>query len=183
MFSDHELGTIVEDLAGIIDQLRALGRRLAASLPNRVFGSWCGGPFTNGYFGPRDDDKPSTVFTSIDEFHAYFVARLEDILQRRPEFRETYDNLLTIRERSKEHPPVLSHGDLAPQNLIVKNGRIVAVIDWETFGWYPDFWEEFGVLSKPLTRRFIDAFEKKFGEESDESIVYDYVYSSLFPPY
>jgi aminoglycoside phosphotransferase (APT) family kinase protein len=33
------------------------------------------------------------------------------------------------------------HGDLAPQNIIVQEGKIVAIIDWETAGWFPEYWE------------------------------------------
>lgn len=37
---------------------------------------------------------------------------------------------------------VFTHGDLAPRNLIVDdNCRITAVLDWESSGWFPDYWE------------------------------------------
>jgi len=32
------------------------------------------------------------------------------------------------------HPPVLIHGDVMPANLLLRNGRLAAVIDWEPFG-------------------------------------------------
>lgn len=34
-----------------------------------------------------------------------------------------------------------THGDLVPRNIIVRNGRVAAVIDWGFAGWYPEYWE------------------------------------------
>ncbi|RSM18746.1 hypothetical protein CDV31_002466 [Fusarium ambrosium] len=34
-----------------------------------------------------------------------------------------------------------THADLAPRNIIVRRGRVVAIIDWEFAGWYPEYWE------------------------------------------
>ena len=37
---------------------------------------------------------------------------------------------------------VFTHGDLAPRNIIVdENFQITAVLDWESSGWFPDYWE------------------------------------------
>lgn len=42
---------------------------------------------------------------------------------------------------SCKHGIVFTHGDLRPNNIIVKDGRVTAVIDWEMAGWYPEYWE------------------------------------------
>ncbi|KAI6767716.1 hypothetical protein HG530_005725 [Fusarium avenaceum] len=34
-----------------------------------------------------------------------------------------------------------THADLCPKNIIVRNGRVAAIIDWEFAGWYPEYWE------------------------------------------
>lgn len=39
-----------------------------------------------------------------------------------------------------KHGIVFTHGDLRPDNIISKNGRVTAIIDWEMVGWYPDYW-------------------------------------------
>ena len=37
---------------------------------------------------------------------------------------------------------VFTHGDIAPRNIIVdENCRITALLDWESSGWFPDYWE------------------------------------------
>ncbi|KAF8574775.1 kinase-like protein, partial [Ramaria rubella] len=41
----------------------------------------------------------------------------------------------------KNRKIVFTHGDLAPHNIIVRNGTIVSIIDWEFSGWFPEHWE------------------------------------------
>lgn len=36
---------------------------------------------------------------------------------------------------------VLSHGDLNPRNILVKDGKIVAIVDWELAGFFPVYWD------------------------------------------
>lgn len=37
---------------------------------------------------------------------------------------------------------VFTHGDIACRNIMVDdNKEIVALLDWESAGWYPDYWE------------------------------------------
>jgi hypothetical protein len=34
-----------------------------------------------------------------------------------------------------------SLGDLLPRNILVEDSKITAILDWETAGYYPEFWE------------------------------------------
>lgn len=36
---------------------------------------------------------------------------------------------------------VFTHGDLQRKNIIVRDDGEMALIDWETAGWYPEYWE------------------------------------------
>lgn len=38
-------------------------------------------------------------------------------------------------------PPVFTHGDLNPFNIMVHGNRVASIIDWEFSGWYPFYWE------------------------------------------
>ncbi|KAH9922961.1 uncharacterized protein B0H18DRAFT_1182825 [Fomitopsis serialis] len=42
---------------------------------------------------------------------------------------------------SMSHAVVFTHGDLMPHNIMVKDGHITGIIDWEAAGWYPEYWE------------------------------------------
>ncbi|PVH95055.1 phosphotransferase family protein [Periconia macrospinosa] len=62
-------------------------------------------------------------------------------------------------------PVVFTHGDLRPANIIVTMNspfKIVAIVDWEQAGWYPDYWEDckarFTAAYDGEWRRWIDQF-------------------------
>jgi len=39
-----------------------------------------------------------------------------------------------------QHKIVLTHGDLAARNILVRDARVVAIVDWEMAGFYPEYW-------------------------------------------
>ena len=49
------------------------------------------------------------------------------------------------RQKLPENCPVVfTHADLHPSNIMVSIEspcRIIAIIDWQQSGWYPDYWE------------------------------------------
>ncbi|KAH7417869.1 kinase-like domain-containing protein [Cadophora sp. MPI-SDFR-AT-0126] len=54
------------------------------------------------------------------------------------------EKLQELRERFPEQEPyVLSHGDLHPGNIMVKDGKIEAILDWEWAGYYPWWYERY----------------------------------------
>ncbi|CEJ92147.1 Putative Serine/threonine protein kinase [[Torrubiella] hemipterigena] len=42
---------------------------------------------------------------------------------------------------SEDHEIVFTPGDIAARNILIREGRIAAIIDWEFAGWYPAYWE------------------------------------------
>lgn len=36
---------------------------------------------------------------------------------------------------------MFTHGDIAARNIIVRDRKIVAILDWEFAGWYPEYWD------------------------------------------
>lgn len=49
----------------------------------------------------------------------------------------------------KGHSTILSHNDLDPRNILVQGSKIVAIIDWEFAGYYPEYWEYCKALCSP----------------------------------
>ena len=67
--------------------------------------------------------------------------------------REERDNY--INEFQFHHPTIFSHGDLQPENILVNEGRVSGIIDWECAGWYPYFWNDYiATLKSDNTKRW-----------------------------
>lgn len=82
------------------------------------------------YCGPFADEKA---------FDKWCLARVTAL--RGPFVRLKWQWLM---RREKRNPPgafVLTHGDLSPGNIIVQDGVITGIIDWETSGFYPEYAE------------------------------------------
>ncbi|KZT24275.1 kinase-like protein [Neolentinus lepideus HHB14362 ss-1] len=143
---------LAEQLYAFVQQLRSLGTRDAV-------GAWPIGPLGNLFFTP----PPSVPLDNLDKLYSYFVEKYEYGQGRRrpplPQFK------FHTQER---YPFVLSHGDLNTRNIIVQESQgfpgqleIAGIVDWETFGWYPEFWEgmmaTFAVFSAKSWRDLIKA--------------------------
>ncbi len=50
-------------------------------------------------------------------------------------YRRTFPHVL------RDHPPVLTHGDFQRKNVLVRDDGTLVLIDWESAGWYPSYWE------------------------------------------
>jgi hypothetical protein len=46
-----------------------------------------------------------------------------------------------VQAMPKHDRIVLTHGDLVPRNILVRNGNVVGIVDWEMAGFYPEYWE------------------------------------------
>lgn len=53
--------------------------------------------------------------------------------------------VLTLRN----HVIVMTHGDFSPRNIIVQGSKVVAIVDWEMSGYYPEYWEYVKALYRP----------------------------------
>jgi hypothetical protein len=166
-YSDHSLAE-VEDIArqlkDIIHQLRAI-----PLVPPSTLGTWESKPFQNIWFSPLLWDihvTPSSVFQSVADFNLYWIKRSK------------LEILLPWADPSKI---VLSHGDLNSTNIIVRDGKIVSIVDWDTFGWYPDFWELLPPRSVARgSTKWQMALDSIFGPKTDFSSTYMKILDAAF---
>lgn len=125
--TDEQKGAICSQFKTYINELRSL----VPPNPGRVEsidGSPCFDVRLQGAFGP---------FASVDAFHDHlghdFVrANLEEFDYCQEAFK---------RCEGKKYRTVFAHCDLGPYNILVRDGKIAAIIDWEFGGWYPEYWE------------------------------------------
>lgn len=82
----------------------------------RRFGDCTGGPFTDE--------------TAFNDFILNLFAACPNPIR----------DSLAAKMRT-DHGIRFTHGDLTPRNIIVKDGEIMGVVDWEYAGWYPEYFE------------------------------------------
>lgn len=122
--STAEKTSFAQQLGAILRDLRSLTGSYIGSVDN----------------GPAVDVRRLTAsggpFATECEFTEFL---LDNMVSRTP---NVFKDMLR-RELStcKPHRIVLTHGDLHPRNIIVRDDRIVGLLDWEYAGWFPEHWE------------------------------------------
>ncbi|KAK8097719.1 uncharacterized protein PG998_013205 [Apiospora kogelbergensis] len=64
---------------------------------------------------------------------------------------EAFTLLLCQMQRTTMHGHdiVMTHNDFAPRNILVRGSTVVAILDWEYSGFYPEYWEYCKSLWRP----------------------------------
>ncbi|KAF5007581.1 hypothetical protein FDECE_6089 [Fusarium decemcellulare] len=114
---------ILTELSGYIAQMRALG------------GIYLGRLDGQGVVVPSILTRSGGPFGTLAEFHDWLVQP-----PKRSQAQSVYWHQITT-QLGAEYPIVFTHGDLASRNILVRDGHIVAIVDWEFAGWYPEYWE------------------------------------------
>ncbi|THV55383.1 hypothetical protein BGAL_0009g00330 [Botrytis galanthina] len=97
-------------------------------------GRYIGGMNRTPAIDSRRYDLEGGPFKSEAEFNEFLIS---DAYAQVPKcfLKMAEHSLLT------NHAIIFAHGELAPRNILVKEGRVVAVLDWENAGWYPEYWD------------------------------------------
>ena len=82
-------------------------------------------------------------------------------------------NRLIYDHEKKEYKTCFTHGDLSSSNILVRDGRVVAIIDWEMAGWYPEYWEytsawhvnPYDEWWRPEVEKFLDIYSAELEME------------------
>jgi hypothetical protein len=94
-------------------------------------------------YSPCNDDRISATpfgpFDSHDDFHLFLRWGINNEEHSLPAIGEIVRAHKS--DRWKQYRTVLTHGDLAPRNIIMRDKKIVGIVDWETSGWFPEYWE------------------------------------------
>ncbi|KAI4927819.1 hypothetical protein J4E85_006331 [Alternaria conjuncta] len=140
-----EKQAISADLKKHMDELRSLP-------PANYIGSVDEGPVTDNMlewstscrgissrpyqaFGSVFLTRRAGPFKSIEDFNATIIDAF--VTKSKTQIGPYARGMLNAHK----HGIVFTHGDLRPDNVIVKDGRVAAIIDWEMSGWYPEYWE------------------------------------------
>ncbi|OBT71607.1 hypothetical protein VF21_08945 [Pseudogymnoascus sp. 05NY08] len=123
-----------ESKAKILSQLKEMVadmRRIAP--PNSAVSNVDGGIlYDSRIYGPMRFGP----FKNIRDFHKHLRGGLETHVDNP----DDVSSLIAWHD-SPFPAPVLTHGDLSSLNILARGDEVVGIIDWETPGWYPDYWE------------------------------------------
>ncbi|KAK7431651.1 hypothetical protein QQZ08_001870 [Neonectria magnoliae] len=114
---------ILAQLRGYMAQMRALGGICLGRLDGQ------------GVVVPSMMTRSGGPFGSLVDFHNWLVRP-----PKRTEAHTMYWHQITT-QLGADYPIVFTHGDIAARNVMVRDGRIVALLDWEWAGWYPEYWD------------------------------------------
>ena len=113
---------LADELNGILSELRGLKGQYIGSLSQ---GQAIDGRKFDFVGGPFDTEGAFNQFLLSDTFRSTPTI-LHDI---------------ALRSLRTDHEIVFTHSDFAPRNMIIKDGKIAGILDWEYSGWYPEYWE------------------------------------------
>lgn len=87
---------------------------------------------------PRHEMGP---FQSEQELHDYLLSTASS--HAHPSAAAFEKDMEKAHEiRATRHRNVFTHGDLWPHNVLVgEDGHLKGILDWETAGWLPEYWE------------------------------------------
>ena len=133
----------------VVGQIQKAMIELRNIPPAGYIGSVARQPCADGIFWAPDsprDPSLSGPFDTEDSMNEGILRKLESSEHR------SYVGLLRmlISTTLHDHRTFFTHGDLQPKNIMVQSTNSTAsdtalfkirIIDWETAGWYPEYWE------------------------------------------
>ncbi|KAF2124398.1 kinase-like protein [Dothidotthia symphoricarpi CBS 119687] len=155
-----------ESRAKILDQLKEMIEKMRRITSPEDIGvaNVDGGPLfdvrlpgTSNHFGP---------FRTIQDFHRYLRGGQEAHPDHKPEISELISQQDKLRTSL-----VFTHGDLSSLNILASGDEVVGIIDWETAGWFPSYWEYTTAWNVNPQNQFwrneVDKFLQPMPEELD----------------
>ncbi|WEW61597.1 hypothetical protein PRK78_007088 [Emydomyces testavorans] len=92
-----------------------------------------GQPLYSAFLFPNGYGIPHGPFSSDEELWEEMAKALKDVPEKA---------CRRLRERMPPSAPyTFTHGDLTDVNIIVENGNLAGIIDWEASGYFPVWWE------------------------------------------
>lgn len=137
----------------IMGELRPTFEKMRALIAHNFFGTVVCGALPHPPFWPHDNDASlSGPFSSEHDLNMAFSKRSRANWAYNGKHGYISDFFENNRSKVlKDHPPTLTHSDLQRKNIIVRKtppedsaltSRFeVSIMDWESAGWYPSYWE------------------------------------------
>jgi hypothetical protein len=128
-FTKTQKNALVDEIAGYINQLRAL----EPPNPHQI-SSTDGNPCFHGRVGTV---QPFGPFATLSDFHKLLRGNTP------LEASEPVFGANVVRCHQRDSGIRFTHGNLQVRNILVRRGdaTVAAIVDWGWAGWYPEYWE------------------------------------------
>jgi hypothetical protein len=124
---------VCQDIWDLVAKIRTISR--PDDLGPELYRTVDGSPSRDPLLGSSSDIPPRDL--DDDTLRNRIYTRFVD--SNGLSYHDSQD-LLDLLPRSRVS--VFTHGDIGPRNIIVdESGSITALLDWESSGWFPDYWE------------------------------------------
>ena len=163
-----EKESVMKDYKAILQRLRSLDP--SPDMPVQI-GAIDGGPAVDHRPGDRRSGGPFATETELNNWmlslvDPEWVGSLSDF------YIETIKNSMKDNHRWR-----FTHGDMGPRNILVENGRITGVVDWELSGWYPEYWEYVKMIQDlDYKCRDFPSHARRLWTVGNEQVFYDMEY-------
>lgn len=153
---------IIKEIKKYLNEIRNIKGNKLGSINNK--------PYDNCLF---QDPKPTKMFLNIEQFNDYWINKVKNIM---PDH-----HILAIKNVIPNNRGIVfSHGDLTTKNIIIKDNKIVSIIDWELAGLYPESWEYFRMLSYPDDEKWHSNINKIIKPYYIDYLMYKNIFSCLY---
>lgn len=143
---------LADNMSDVLQQLRRI-----PPPPNYAIASPTGGLI----WDCRIDTEPFGPFATEDEWNERRFHRQLDTIQKQvPEAFAT------------KHSSVFAHSDLYLTNVLVDNGKLSGIVDWEFADFFPEHWECVKArMPWSLTPAVQELFERIWGDKYEHELV------------
>ncbi|KAI1412933.1 phosphotransferase enzyme family protein [Hypoxylon sp. FL1857] len=154
-----------EDKMSITVQLSSYFMELRG-IHGRFIGSIDGSPCADPYFA--SDPEAYGPYDNEVQFNRGLVKAWLTEREDEPFIQLLCDTLI---QTMTGHKIVLTHNNLDPRNILVRGSEVVAILDWEQAGYYPEYWEYCRALWRPnwhsnwMKERVVDKILKPYPQE------------------
>ncbi|KAH8424146.1 uncharacterized protein LDX57_001900 [Aspergillus melleus] len=125
--------------ARIANQLKAYFHELRRIHAPGYIGSVDSGPVMDPmleYYHTRGAKTGEGPFPSLETFNNTLIDAYQLKVPKRH-----IKSFLSGMLSETNHQIVFTHGDLRHANIMVHEGSVTGILDWEFSGWYPEYWE------------------------------------------
>jgi hypothetical protein len=151
----EERHQIAKDLAKCISQWRKIPNTSPHFLCDTL-----GGPFNNHRMAGIEPRGP---FNSMSEFLDFLTKDVEFARTEIPSISALY---------KKKYEACFTHSDLHPTNIIIQQGRLSGIVDWEHASFKPEYWEYTrAIWPYPEDNLRVAEFRKAFEKDYEEELV------------